>query len=102
MESCSSKSTASRGDAKATAKPQVTVELPIYKCVKEIPACPELSVGDLIWNVRYEIWPGGYEYAVAVKLEDKTTVKFRQSHLEECFEEVELDGEGWFRWVGYL
>ena len=66
------------------------------KCVKEIEACPELSVGDLLWGQEHrEIWPGGYEYVVCVRREDGRIIKFRVDHLEDCFEVVEVEDENW-------
>ena len=66
------------------------------KCVKEIEACPELSVGDLLWGQEHrEIWPGGYEYVVCARREDGRIIKFRVDHLEDCFEVVEVEDEYW-------
>ena len=63
------------------------------KCIREIEACPELAVGDLLWNQTREIWPGGYEYVVMVRRDDGRVLKFRVEHLDDCFEEVEIEEE---------
>lgn len=65
---------------------EITSNLPYLKCIKEIPACPELAVGDLLWKQAHEIQPGGYEYAVCVRREDGVIIKFRVEHLDDCFE----------------
>ena len=63
------------------------------KCVKEIEACPNLAVGDILWKVAYEILPGGYEYAVLRRDSDRVVVKVRVDHLEECFEVIDVPVE---------
>lgn len=58
----------------------------ILRCVKAIDACPELAVGDRLWRVASEIWPGGYEYVVTRRMSDNAVIKFRADHLGDCFE----------------
>lgn len=65
------------------------------KCIKEIEACPDLKVGDLLWNQTREIWPGGYEYVAMVRRDDGRIIKFRVEHLEDCFEEAEVEEVQW-------
>ena len=72
---------------------KITAQHTYLKCVKAIPACPKLEVGDLVWQVTREIWDGGYEYAVAHRRGDGEVVKFRVEHLDNCFEEVVVDDE---------
>jgi len=73
---------------------KVTATVPYLKCVKEIEACPELAVGDLLWGSEHrEIWPGGYEYVVCTRREDGRVIKFRADHLDECFEIVDVEEE---------
>lgn len=64
--------------------------LQILRCVKEIGACQELSVGDRLWRVASEIRPGGYEYVVTWRLSDHAIIKFRVGHLDDCFELEEV------------
>ena len=74
----------------------VRMKLPYLKCVKAIPACPKLEVGDLLWGQDHrEIWPGGYEYVVCHRLSDGMVLKFRVDHLEDCFEVVEVEEKHW-------
>lgn len=75
---------------------KVKSTLPYLKCVKEIEACPELAVGDLLWGQEHrEIWPGGYEYVVCTRRDDGRIIKFRVEHLEDCFEIEEVEEERW-------
>lgn len=74
---------------------KMTTNLPYLKCVKEIPACPELAVGDLLWQQAREIWEGGYEYVVCYRRNDGAVIKFRVDHLDDCFEVVEVEDERW-------
>lgn len=74
---------------------KITAHQRYLKCVKEIEACPELAVGDLLWQHTREIWPGGYEYVVCRRREDGEVIKFRVDHLEDCFEIVEVEDEYW-------
>lgn len=74
---------------------KITTNLPYLKCIKEIPACPELAVGDLLWQQAREIWDGGYEYVVCHRRNDGAVIKFRVDHLEDCFEVVEVEDERW-------
>jgi hypothetical protein len=72
---------------------KVTYPAKYLKCVKEIDSCPELAIGDLLWNQTREIWPGGYEYVAMVRRDDGRVLKFRVEHLEDCFEEVNIEEE---------
>jgi len=74
-------------------KLKVTTNFPYLKCIKKIEACPELEVGDLLWGQTREIWPGGYEYVAMVRRDDGRVLKFRVEHLEDCFEEIEVEEE---------
>lgn len=74
---------------------RVTSKMPYLKCIKEIAACPELAVGDLLWGQTREIMPGGYEYVAMVRRDDGRVIKFRVEHLEDCFEVVEVEDERW-------
>lgn len=74
---------------------KVTYPAKYLKCVKEIDSCPELAIGDLLWNQVREIWPGGYEYVAMVRRDDGRVLKFRVDYLEDCFEEVEIAEEGY-------
>ena len=74
---------------------KVTYPAKYLKCVKEIDSCPELAIGDLLWNQVREIWPGGYEYVAMVRRDDGRVLKFRVDYLEDCFEEVEIEEEGY-------
>lgn len=74
---------------------KVTYPAKYLKCVKEIDSCPELAIGDLLWNQVREIWPGGYEYVAMVRRDDGRVLKFRVEYLEDCFEEVEIEEEGY-------
>lgn len=69
----------------------------ILRCVKEIAACPELAVGDRLWRVASEIWPGGYEYVVTRRMSDGAVIKFRADHLDGCFELELLPFEDYMR-----
>lgn len=60
------------------------------RCVKEIPSCPALRVGDVLYKTSHEIWDGGYEYVVCKRIYDGVTMKFRESRIEECFEITEV------------
>ena len=72
----------------------VHMKVPYLKCVKEIPSCPELEIGDLLWGQEMrEIWPGGYEYVVCHRRGDGMVLKFRVDHLDDCFEVVEVEEE---------
>lgn len=73
---------------------KITYPAKYLKCVKEIDACPDLEVGDLLWGQTREIWPGGYEYVAMVRRDDGRVLKFRVEHLEDCFEEVEVEELG--------
>lgn len=72
---------------------RLTKPVPYLKCVCEIPACPDLKVGDLLRKVTHRIMPGGYEYVMCSRRGDGKAVMFRIEHLEECFEVVEVDDE---------
>lgn len=74
---------------------KITATVPYLKCVKEIEACPDLAIGDLLWNQTREIWPGGYEYVSMVRRDDGRVLKFRVEHLEDCFEQVEIEEDKW-------
>lgn len=78
-----------------TKKVKATTKLPYLKCVKEIEACPELRVGDLLWGQTREILPGGYEYVSCVRREDGRVLKFRVEHLADCFEVEDVEEERW-------
>lgn len=68
------------------------------KCIRAVPGTPDLKVGDLLWQVTREIWPGGYEMMVCNRRGDGAVIKFRVDHLDECFEIVEVDDlwpRGW-------
>lgn len=69
----------------------------VLRCVKGIDACPELSVGDRLWKVASEIWPGGYEYVVTHRLADRAVIKFRADHLDDCFELEEVPVEDYMK-----
>ena len=75
------------------------VSIPYLKCVKEIPTCPGLEVGDLLFPhpSPREHWMGGYEYAVCRRRDDGMVFKFRIEHLDDCFE-VEQVEEGPDEW----
>ena len=76
----------------------ITTNYPYLKCVKAIPACPDLEVGDLLWgSYEREIWEGGYEYVVTHRREDGRTIRFRADHLDDCFEVVEVEDRRWIR-----
>lgn len=74
---------------------RITTKVKCLKCVEEIPSCPDLAVGDLLWKFTHEIWPGGYEYVVAHRREDGMVLKFREEYLEDHFEVAEVEGEVW-------
>ena len=74
----------------------ITTTYPYLKCVREIPSCPDLHVGDLLWGAyEREIWDGGYEYAVTHRREDGRTIRFRIEHLDDCFELVDVEDRRW-------
>lgn len=60
----------------------------LLKCVKAIPSCRDLRVGDLLFKNAHEIRPGGYEYVVCHRISDGARIDFRIDHLEDCFEVV--------------
>lgn len=72
-----------------------TLEYEVLRCVKAIESCPELEVGDLLYKVTHEIWPGGYEYVVTNRVRDGRPIKFRVEHLEDCFELDMVKREIW-------
>ena len=72
---------------------KATTNFTYLKCVKSIDACPELDVGDIVWSYAREIWEGGYEYVVARRVSDGKVIKFRVSHLEDCFELEKVEEE---------
>lgn len=85
------------GETMSDAMERVSVELPYLRCVKEIGACPELEVGDLLMRIGNEIWRGGYEYVVCRRRDDGKTIRFRIDHLDDCFE-VEMVTESRIMW----
>lgn len=71
----------------------ITVRNRYLRCVKAIPSCPMLDVGDLVWKVGHHIEPGGYEYVTLRRRGDLMRFSVRLSHLEDHFEIVEVDDE---------
>lgn len=61
------------------------------RCVREIPACPVLEVGDLLWKVAQEADEGGYEYVICRRRGDGMVIRFRVEHLGDCFEVEEVE-----------
>lgn len=76
----------------------VRMTVPYLRCTKAIKACPKLEVGDLLYRMSNEVWPGGYEYIVCRRRSDGEIIKFRIEHLCECFEieQIEEKYHGWF------
>lgn len=73
---------------------KVKMTFPYLRCVKEVPSCPKIEVGDLLHSQTREI-AHGYEYVTCIRREDGKPVTFRVEHLEDCFEIVEVEDEYW-------
>lgn len=67
------------------------MEINLLECVKAIPSCPDLRVGDRLFKVGHEFRPGGYEYVVCRRISDDARIAFRIDHLGDCFEVVEQE-----------
>ena len=71
-----------------------SINFKMLKCVREIPSCKGLKVGDLIYRIGGEIQPGGYEYVLVRRSRDSRVFGVRQEHLEDHFDVVEVGVDG--------
>lgn len=66
-------------------------EVPYLKCVRELPSCDGIEVGDLLWKRRTYVAEGGYEYAELVRRGDLRVFRARLDALDGHFEVERVD-----------